>query len=117
MSIHQNYIKASNFMFLSVGLGIINIILTPGIFVSPKEIITGIIVLLFLAGLALGIKKGISWIKYLLLILIIIGLLGIPFMIKNLGQNLAIGIINIIQTVLQIWSLILLFKIPKEEAK
>lgn len=49
--------------------------------------------------------------------MMLFGLIGIPFMIKNLGENFAVGLINIIQTVFQVWALILLFKIPKEETK
>lgn len=101
-------------MFLTVGLGIINLTLIPGIFVLPEQIITALLTLLFLTGISLAIRKGIKWIKYLLLVLIILGLTSIPFMIKNLGKNTAIGVINIIQTVFQFWALVLLFKIPKE---
>lgn len=116
MQPHPNYIKSSNLVFLSVALGIINISLIQGIFVSPEELIVAIITLLLIAGLALVIRKGINWIKYLFLGMIVFGLFGIPFMIQNLGQNPTVGIINIIQTVFQVWALVLLFKIPKEEA-
>lgn len=104
-------------MFISAGLGIINICLTPEIFVSPRVMITGFVTLAFLCGLAFAIRHGFYWIKYLLLAIMLFGLIGIPFMIKNLGENFAMGIINIIQTVFQVWALILLFKIPKEERK
>ena len=117
MSVHPNYIKSSDFIFITVGLGIINISLTPGIFVSPRELITGFFTLAFLVGLALLIRKGIGWIKYLLLVIMIFGIIGIPLMIKILEQNPAVGVINVIQTVFQVWALVLLFKIPKEKAQ
>jgi len=116
MSIHRNYIKSSNFILISAGLGVINLSLIPGIFVNPPAITEGFFVLLLLVGLAFVIRKGISWIKYLLLAMILIGVIAIPAIIKNLSQNPAVGVINIIQTVFQVWALILLFKIPKEKA-
>jgi hypothetical protein len=117
MSVHQNYIKASDLMLITTGLGVINFLLIPETFSSGMAIFIGLFTLLFLLGLSLFIRKGISWIKYLLLVLAIPGIfLSIPFLIKNLGQNPAVGVINIIQTVFQFWALILLFKIPKEKA-
>ena len=101
-------------MLISVGLGVINIVLIPGIFVNPQAIIEGFFALLLLVGLAFVIRKGIGWIKYLLLVMLLIGIIGIPTIIKNLKQNPTVGIMNIIQTVFQVWALILLFKIPDE---
>ena len=115
MTVHKNYIKSSDLMLISVGLGIINFLLVPEIFSSGRSIFIGIVTLLLLGGLALAIRNGVSWIKYLLLVMMIFGFISIPFLIKNLEENPPVGIINIIQNAFQFWSLILLFKIPKEE--
>lgn len=117
MIVHQNYIESSNFMLLSMGLGILNFFFLPNTFLSGFVITTGIFTLIFLAGLAILIRRGSSWIKYLLLVLMIIGLVGIPTIIKNLEQYPAVGAINIIQTALQFWALVLLFKVPNEKAE
>lgn len=111
--VHPNYIKASELIFITAGLGIINFFFSPEILSSGFAIIIAVFTLLFIAGLGVLIKQGFSWIKYLLLALFIFGLLGIPFIIKNITTNPIVGIVNIIQTILQIWALVLLFKISK----
>ena len=67
----------------------------------------------FILGLGFLVRQGYDWVKYLLLVLTIIGLLGMLMIISSLVQNPIGGLISIIQTVLQGWSMILLFKIPK----
>ena len=114
--IHPNYNKSSNLAFISAGLGILNLSLSPEIFSTGLAIFTAFFTLAFVFGLAVLIRLGLSWIKYLLLVLFLIGLIGIPFMIKNFETNPIVGTINIAQTILQICSIILLFKIPKTDA-
>lgn len=113
--IHPNYIKSSDLIFITAVLGIINFFFSPKILSSGFAIIVAIFTLLFIAGLGVLVKQGFSWVKYLLLALLLFGLLGIPFIIKNMTTNPIVGIVNIIQTVLQIWALVLLFKIRKED--
>ncbi|UIR57283.1 hypothetical protein LZQ00_05570 [Sphingobacterium sp. SRCM116780] len=115
--IHSNHIKSSNCMFISAALGVINILLTPAILTSASSISAALLTLAFLVGIGLLIRKGTDWIKYVLLILLVIGLLGIPYMIQNILQSPIVGVINIIQTILQIIALILLFTIPKIDNK
>lgn len=112
-TVHPNYIKSSELAFISAGLGIINLSLSPVVFSNSIAIITAILTLIFVFGLAYLIRFGFSWVKYLLLALFIIGIFGIPIIIKNLYENPIVGIINLVQTVLQIGSIVLLFKIPK----
>ncbi|HBD26969.1 hypothetical protein [Flavobacterium sp.] len=114
--IHLNYKKSSNLAFISAGLGILNLGLTPNIFSSGLTIFTAIFTLAFVFGLAFLIRLGLPWVKYLLLVLFLIGLIGISFMIKNFEKNPIVGLINIAQTILQICSIILLFKIPKTDS-
>lgn len=114
MKPHPNYIKSSNLMFITAGLGVINLFFFPGILSSALVISTAIITLLFLFALGWLIRQGFSWVKYPFLIIMILGLLGVPFMIKNMATAPVVGIVNVIQTVFQVWALVLLFKIPKE---
>ena len=112
IEVHANYKKAANLIYVSAALGLINVIL------SPEHINAfGIIVAIFSLGLIVGIgylvSTGNEWIKYVLLVLMILGLLAIPYMLLNIVNKPVIGIINIIQTALQIYSLVLLFRISK----
>ena len=115
--IHPNYLKSSNCIFISVALGVISMFLTPGILTSTSAIFGALFTLAFVTGLGLLVRKGIDWMKYVLLILMITGLLTIPYMIQNILLSPITGIINIIQTILQIIALILLFTIPKVDNK
>ncbi|SFN99732.1 hypothetical protein SAMN05421741_11635 [Paenimyroides ummariense] len=112
IAVHTNYKKAANLIYVSAGLGLINVILSP-----QATTAFGIIVAIFTLGILIGIgylvSKGNEWIKYVLLVLMLVGLLAIPVMLLNIVNNPIVGIINIIQTVLQIYSLVLLFKISK----
>ena len=111
IAVHTNYKKAANLIYVSAGLGLINVILSP-----QATTAFGIIVAIFTLGILIGIgylvSKGNEWIKYVL-VLMLVGLLAIPVMLLNIVNNPIVGIINIIQTVLQIYSLVLLFKISK----
>jgi len=111
--IHPNHKKAANVIYLSAVLGIINAILSPETFYNSF----GIIVVIFTLGIIIGIgylvSKGNDWIKYVLLVLMIVGLIGIPFIIMNIVNNPIVGVINIIQTSLQLYAIILLFKVSK----
>lgn len=111
--IHPNHKKAANVIYLSAGLGIINAILSPETFNNSFAIIVAIFTLGLISGIGYLISIGTDWIKYVLLGLMILGLIGVPFIIMNIVNNPIVGIINIIQTALQIYALVLLFKIPK----
>lgn len=111
--IHPNHKKSANVIYLSAGLGIINVILSPVILNNSYQIIGAIFTLGIIIGIGYLVSQGNDWIKYVLLVLMILGLIGIPFIIINILNNPIVGIINIIQTALQIYAIILLFKIPK----
>jgi hypothetical protein len=111
--IHPNHKKAANVIYLSAGLGIINAILSPEAFYNSFSIIVASLTLGIIIGIGYLVSKGNDWIKYVLLVLMIIGLIGIPFLIMNIVNNPIVGVINIIQTALQIYAIILLFKVPK----
>jgi uncharacterized membrane protein len=113
--IHQNYIKSSNLAFISAALGIINIFLSPDVFNGPGNIMIGIFSILFVVVIGILIRQGYDWVKFVLLVLLLFGLLGIKIVIEALAENPLVGFINIIQTILQIWSVVLLFQIPKND--
>lgn len=116
--VHENFIKSSNLIFISAALGLINSFLTKGDIVSTRLISSAILTLLFVGGLGYIVRQGYAWIKYLLLVLMIFGLIGIVgLIIANLEKQPLITTVNIIQTILQTWATVLLFVIPKRTAE
>lgn len=113
--IHPNYKKSADLIYISAALGIGNLIWTYDTLNSGIKIFIAVISVAFVFGIGYLISKGTEWIKYLLLILFIMGLIGLPYIIINLKNEPIVGVINIVQTVLQIWTLVLLFVIPKDE--
>ena len=113
--VHENFIKSSNLIFISAALGLINLFVTKSELGSTKLIASAILTLLFVGGLGYIVRQGYAWIKYLLLVLMIFGLIGIVgLIITNLEKRPLITTVNIIQTILQIWATVLLFIIPKK---
>lgn len=106
--IHPEYKKAANLWYISVGLGLINFLFT-----DANDLFFGIITIILLFGLGYMISKGFEWIKYLLLGMFILGFLISIFSFILYVNNSIVTIINIIQTILQIWVLVILFRIPK----
>jgi hypothetical protein len=115
--IHENNIKASNLMFLSAVLGLINFSLSDEITIKTG-ITAAIISLSFIIFLGILIRRGINGVKYILATLFILGLVFyIPYLISDL-QNFPInGIISICQSIAQISAVVLLFLIPKDVPK
>lgn len=111
---HPNFISSSNLIFTSASLGIVNFILLPNMAKIPLNIFIAIFTCVFIVGLGFLVRSGKDWVKYFLLAITAIGLLiGFPGMLMMMRISIIVLIINVAQTILQIWSVILLFKIPK----
>ncbi len=110
--LHSNFIKSSNLIFATVGLGIVNFFFSH-ILLNGTNIVTAIFTLLFISGLGLLVRRGFAWVKYLLLVLTIVGLILIMFIPNDPTQNTIVIIVNIAQTVIQVWATVLLFRVPK----
>lgn len=113
--VHPNHKKSAELIYISGFLGIVNIIWTYQTLDNGMKIIVALFSLTFVFGIGYLVSKGKEWIKYVLLAILILGLLGFPFLIANIMNEPVVGIINIVQTILQIWALVILFKIPKLE--
>ena len=113
--IHQNFIKSSNLIFITAGLGLINFFFASELLSNSFNIFVAVFTLAFIIGIGFLVRQGYNWVKIFLLVITILGLIGIPVTLKNLTEKPIVGIINVIQTVLQIWSVILLFKVPKSQ--
>lgn len=113
--IHPNHKKSADLIYLSGALGIGNLIWVYDTLDSGIEIFIAFFSVAFVFGIGYFISKGAEWVKYFLLVILLLGLLGFPYIIANLKNEPIVGIINIVQTVLQIWALYLLFVIPKHK--
>jgi hypothetical protein len=111
--IHPNHKKSADLLYLSGALGIGNLIWKSDTLDNGIKIFIAVISVAFVFGIGYYVSKGLEWIKYILVIILGLGMLGLPFIIINLKNDPVLGIINIIQTILQVWSLVLLFQIPQ----
>lgn len=115
-AVHPNYYKASNLIFISGGLAVVNISLSLEMFTSGLMIGVAIFTLLFVIGIGFLIRQGYEWVKFLLLVMGILGLFSLRVMINTLMTKPIVGVNNLVQTALQIWSIVLLFQVPKAAA-
>ncbi|PKP29510.1 MAG: hypothetical protein CVU00_15260 [Bacteroidetes bacterium HGW-Bacteroidetes-17] len=111
--IHRNYIKSSNLIFGTIVLGLINLFFSNEELNDIKSIVTNLITILLIVGLGYVIRQGKAWVKYLLLALLILGLILMPISLDYFNQKPVVIIINFVQSAMEIWATILLFKIPK----
>jgi len=111
--IHPNYIKSSNLIFGTVGIGLINFFFSSDLLNTGQNIVTAILTLVIISGIGFLVRQGKNWVKYLLLVSMVFGLIGIPFIINNIIQRPVVGIVNITQTIMQLCATVLLFKVPK----
>ena len=113
--IHPLHKNSANLLYIASALGIVNAVISQDIFSDGFTTFIGLIVLGLNFLIAYLVSKGYPWMKYLLLILLLLGFLAFKFIILNLMLNPIIGIVNIIQTILQVIATILLFKIPNQK--
>lgn len=112
--IHENHIKSSNFIFISLALGIVNFILALKYYPNGTGIFSAVVAFIFVGILAYLIRQGRD-LKILLLVLYSIGLLGsIPTLISDLTYFPLNGILSLGQQILQLLAIIFLFMIPKK---
>lgn len=110
ISSNLNYIKSSNLFFISAGLGLISFLLSPDILMLKSATITSVIAIFIILVLGLLIRFGISWIKYLLIVIIIFGINAFPSFIKEeFNAHPLNALIIILQAIAQIYATVLLF--------
>jgi multidrug transporter EmrE-like cation transporter len=113
-TIHPNYIKSSNLLFLSIIIGFISLAIAQVPLKTLPAVLSVAVTVGVMALIAFLVRKGISWVKYVLLVLTVLGVAGL-IMGKQPASNVALAV-NIIQTLIQLWALIILFTIPKSQA-
>lgn len=112
-NLHPKIRLASNLMFSSLVIGIIRVFFAQSSVnisgLSDDGLFSGLVVIV----LAYAIRLGISWIRVVLLTFIIFGLLleifFVPFYINHAPIA---GILELLQSLIQVYALILLFQKP-----
>lgn len=112
---NTNFLKSSNLMFATAGLASVNFLLLPNSDKVLLNVFFVIFALIIFVGLGFLIRSGKNSIKYFLITLILAELLtGFPGMFLIMKVTQISMIINLLQLILQVYAVILLFKIPKK---
>jgi hypothetical protein len=111
--IHANHTQGATLMYICAGLGVLNIIATYNDPFFDGIIFIKVLPIAFLAGLGLLISRGVSQIKYILLVTQFFWIIGILPMLVLINSYPALVAIYLIQIAFQIYVILLLFKIPK----
>jgi len=114
---HLNYIQSSNLIFVAAALAIVRVFFSEDALSNSTNIAIEVVSISLIFGLGIVIRQGFVWVKYLLLVLIILGVIGMLFIPGDKVENPIARVLNILQTIVQIWAIILLFKIPKSFRK
>ena len=102
-------------MFATAGLVNVNFLLLPNIDKIPINIFFTVFACSIFVATGFLIRSANLWVKYLIISLIITELaIGFPGMFLIMRVNRISMIINLLQIILQIYAVILLFKIPKK---
>lgn len=117
--LHSSIKLASNLVFLSVLLGLVNMFFIQTSFsigtLSANQL-PGIIGLGLVAAIGYGIRLGISWVRTLLLVFYIIGaLLGFGILTFFLQHAPIAGVIYLLQNLIQLAVIIILFMKPAND--
>lgn len=108
--VSADQLLAAKLMYLTGVIGILNLVMMRNSPLYGSSPTVGIISVAFIFGIGVLISKGFEWMKYILLIIMLLGLLAFPFILYNIMSAPVIGIANVVQTILQIYALVLLFK-------
>jgi len=113
-AVHPNYIKSANLNLITIPLGIIGFFLSKTIVINIVTIITLVGTMVFIFGISYFIRQGNSTIKYILLVLFVFGIIsGTPLWIAQFQKEPVVGVISMLQNLVETGALVLLFKIPK----
>ncbi|MDR2236421.1 MAG: hypothetical protein LBE92_09870 [Chryseobacterium sp.] len=110
--IHPDYKKVANIFYLCGALGIASMIWTYEQFNTPLGWFIGTAVIAFTFALGYFAGKGNQLVRYFIIISFALGCFGLPFIPITLKTDPVLGVLNIIQILLQIWAIIVLLRIP-----
>jgi hypothetical protein len=114
-NLHKNYKKASNLILVTLLLDPIEFFFSKYLGATKDEIVFEVLGILFIALTAYTIRRGISWVKYILLILTLLGLMAVILTIKAAAVSVIPVTITCLQVIVMAWALVLLFRIPNAD--
>lgn len=92
--INKQYTIAARFIYASALIGIINTLLSLNVFTKQDWIIS-IVSIALVVIIGFLIAKGYTWIKYLLVALILIGLSGFSYIIEDIKEYPINGVLSL----------------------
>lgn len=110
--IHPNHVKAGNLVYLSGAIGI-------GIFIwkfdqlaNPMLNVFPFLALCIIFAMGYFMKRGVDWLRFILLGFVIVGTLAMPIVLMNILNDPILAFANAVQGILQIWALVFMYQIP-----
>jgi hypothetical protein len=110
----SNFLKSSNLLFVSIGVGVVNFILRDGNLSERSHLYISFTAWLLIAGIGFLVRKGYNWVKYLMLLLTIINVYSISLIFKVENDTLLSGILGIAPLLIQVWATVILFISPSD---
>lgn len=110
--LHKNYQKASNLIIAALLLDPIEFFLSKYLGMTKDEVVFEIIGLAFIALTAYAARRGVVWVKYVLLIFTLLGIVAIVMAVNTGSAAVAPLIVTFLQVIVMSWALVLLFQIP-----
>lgn len=104
----SNYKKASRLIYASATVGTINALLSFNVFTKQDWILSALSIS-FVVIIGLLISKEYSWSKFILLIFVLVGLSGFPYIIKDIKEYPINGILSLLITIFQIIATFIVF--------
>lgn len=107
--------QAANLVYLSLLVGLIKSTLyetmtNQKILADPKSLVIALITILIIGFLGFKISQGKNWARIILLVMFILGMIAYPFIIiAEFQMNSLIGIVSIVQMLIQLYVLIILY--------
>jgi len=99
---------ASRLIYTSAAIGALNALLSLNDFTKQDWIISFVSISMVIA-IGLLIAKGYVWVKYLLLVLVVIGLSEFSYILQDIKEYPINGVLSLIISALQIIATLILF--------
>ena len=110
--LHKHYKTASHLMVAVFLLDPVEFFFSKYLGTTKDEIVFELLGLLFIALTAYAIRRGVTWVKYILLILTVFGIAAVVMFSQTPSLSVIPFVITCLQVVLMSWALVLLFRIP-----
>jgi hypothetical protein len=110
-NVHPNLKFSSSLIFASILFGLINFFLVQRLFGFTPPLPKVIVPIILMGVIGWLIRKGYKWVRILLFIIVLIGVIAeAPKIVDVFKVNIFVGLITVIQFILEIYSMVLLFK-------